>query len=88
MVSMEEPFVFNNIKEKSEEVVQLSGCSDCEKLQFNLYEYKQFVLNYGIENDCLIDLTFDNNCPASVDFRLMLLSTRTNLTSTYSVNCP
>lgn len=54
---LEDPFIFNNIKEKAIEVVKIS--KTCEELNYNLDEYRNFVRNYvGAKK---ISLTFNYN---------------------------
>lgn len=80
---MEEPFVFNNMKEKAVEVVKNSN--DCENLQYNLDEYKAFVENYGMTKNFNITLTPSvQNCDGNtwtVKFDLILKSPRVLITS-------
>ena len=87
IVLIEEPFVFNNIKEKAVDVVKLS--KDCEELNYNLREYKTFVENYVIEKNYLVDLDYSYLSCASgstiVSFQITLVSTRTTISSSFSV---
>lgn len=83
---MEEPFIFNNIKEKANETVKSS--KDCEELEFNLEEYKQFVDDYALEKNYLIDLNYSYSCPGIVDFKIKLVSTSMTIASNFSVNFP
>ena len=54
-VLSEEPFIFNNIKEKAVATVTLS--KSCEELKFNLEEYKNFVQEFAATKN--IKLNFD-----------------------------
>lgn len=45
VVLIEEPFVFNNIKEKALDLVDTS--KSCDELVYNLEEYKTFVEDYA-----------------------------------------
>ncbi len=51
----DEPFIFNNIKEKTIETVKLS--KSCEELEYNLDEYKNFVKGFASSKN--LDITFD-----------------------------
>ncbi len=85
---VDEPFIFNNIKEKAEKVVQIS--KDCDDLKFNLEEYKQFVGNYAREKNYLLILTYTYpTCTSgiTVNFNMKLISTRMELSSDFSVAC-
>jgi len=86
---LDEPFVFNNIKEKAMEVVKVS--KDCEELQFNLEEYKQFAENYALEKSYLLELfyTYPSCIPGTdVNFKMKLISTRATIASNFSVTWP
>ncbi len=45
VVLMQEPFVFNNLKEKAITTVNISR--SCDDLTYNLDEYKNFITNYA-----------------------------------------
>lgn len=55
VVVQEDFFILNNIVEKGKQTVELSD--SCEELNFNLEEYKEFVLKYCAEKN--IDLKFE-----------------------------
>jgi hypothetical protein len=52
----EETFLFNNIKEKSEEVIK--GGKSCEELKYNLEEYKNFVEDYTSKKNYKLDFDY------------------------------
>jgi hypothetical protein len=87
----DEPFVFNNIKEKTTDIVKLS--KDCEELRDNLAEYKQFVENYALEKGYKLDFYYSypscNPSGIAVDFEISMTSTRMTISSlTFSVPWP
>ena len=49
IVLMQEPFVFNNVKEKAIQTVQLS--KNCDDLRYNIDEYSNFVNQYSVEKN-------------------------------------
>lgn len=62
VVLIEEPFVFNNIKEKVEYAIL--GSKSCGELKYNLEEYKIFVESYAMEKGYDVDLNYSiANCP-------------------------
>lgn len=80
VVLMEEPFVFNNIKEKALELVNTS--TSCEDLVYNLEEYKKFIedyafrklvvyFDYSLETPCY---EYDPRFPVLVLFNIELRS--------------
>lgn len=83
IVSMEEPFVFNNVKEKAVETVQNS--KSCEELKYNLEEYNAFVENYAIEKNYIINLNYTYDCfTKDVDFNMKLTSTKASIESNFT----
>lgn len=87
IVLMDEPFIFDNIKEKAVETVQKS--KSCDEMKYNLEEYKNFVENYGLQNNLVVNLTIEDKyaCPGTINFELSLMSTKmtieSNFTATY-----
>lgn len=49
IVLMQEPFVFNNVKEKAIQTVQLS--KSCDDLRYNIDEYANFVNQYSVSKN-------------------------------------
>lgn len=83
---IDEPFVFDNIKEKAVGVVRSS--KDCEELKFNLEEYKEFAEDYVLSKNCLLDFNYTYpSCSSgmNVDFKIKLTSTRMQIASNFSV---
>ena len=88
VVLMEEPFLFNNIKEKSVEVVETS--KSCEELKYNLDEYKEFVENNILDKgELILNYQFVAPCydnpptPAVVEFILNITSPKVNINSIF-----
>jgi hypothetical protein len=79
---IEEPFIFDNIKEKAVETVQKSSCDD---LRYNLEEYKNFVESYGLNNNLVVSLNYTYACPGNINFKLSLISTKMNIASNFTV---
>jgi hypothetical protein len=57
VVSVEEPFIFNNIVEKANETIYTSKSSD--DLQYNIQEYKNFVEGYASSKN--LQIIFDTS---------------------------
>ena len=57
VVSVEEPFIFNNIVEKANETIYTSKSSD--DLQYNIQEYKNFVGGYASSKN--LQIIFDTS---------------------------
>ena len=53
---MEEPYIFNNVKEKA--VFAVNGTKSCEDLRYNLEEYKYFVERYAFEKNIKLDFNY------------------------------
>jgi hypothetical protein len=88
VVLMDEPFIFNNIKEKAVETTQNS--KSCTELKYNLEEYRVFAENYAFKKGELalhyqfISPCYDNPpTPAVVEFVLNLSSSKMKLGSTF-----
>lgn len=102
IAGMEEPFIFNNIKEKAEYTIK--GSKNCEDLKYNLQEYKFFAENYVLEKGYNLDLNYTvANCPEEVvpappgsptvvAFKMTLISPAAYLRSEFScgwsAGCP
>jgi hypothetical protein len=89
VVLMEEPFVFNNVKEKAIETVKIS--KDCEDLNYSLSEYKVFVERFGLEKNFVININYTiqscTSMSATVNFNVISLkSTRMYMNSSFSVS--
>lgn len=54
---MEEPFIFNNVVDKTEQTIFIS--KDPDDLKFNLEEYMQFVDSYASRKN--LKITFDTS---------------------------
>lgn len=57
VVSVEEPFIFNNIVEKANETIYTSKSSD--DLKYNIQEYKNFVEGYASSKN--LQIIFDTS---------------------------
>lgn len=98
IAGMEEPFIFNNIKEKAEYAI--NGSKNCEELKYNLEEYKFFSENYVLGKGYNFDLNYTiANCPEEVvpapppsptvvAFKLTLASPTVFLLSEFSCGWP
>ena len=95
VVFREEPFIFNNIKEKAIEVVKISN--SCEELEYNLDEYKNFVENYVLRRGVvMLTYTLSSPCyeeepqsfPIVVLFNLKLKSTSLKIESDFKAFWP
>lgn len=89
VVLMEEPFIFNNIKEKAMETANIS--ENCEDLEFNLEEYKNFVEEYTLGKNLAMFFDYDIDCnptiPAwNVSFYLNMSSPRVYINSSFVQN--
>ncbi len=89
VVLREEPFLFDNIKEKA--IATVKGSNDCEELRFNLQEYKKFVNNYVLEKN--MDLSFEysiiqpcNDLALETSFDIVLTSASVQLRSTFTTS--
>lgn len=86
VVLMEEPFIFNNIKEKVVDVVFLS--KECDELKFNLDEYREAVEDYLLSKNCLLDFNYTYpTCVRgiTINFTMELTSTKMQLASNFSL---
>ncbi|MDI6806681.1 MAG: hypothetical protein QMD14_02590 [Candidatus Aenigmarchaeota archaeon] len=88
VASLEEAFLFNNVKEKAIDVIKQS--KSCDDLQYNLEEYKNFVEIYVIERGKLLlvyhltspcKLPSGEEIPTVVIFDLNLTSPRIKIGS-------
>jgi len=85
----EEPFVFNNIKEKAIETIKSS--KSCEELKYNLEEYKIFALKFAIERKLNLEFNYpDFACAASVTIpiTIKLSSPDMQINSSFTVTWP
>lgn len=94
VVLMEEPFVFNNIKEKA--IFAVNGSKSCEDLYYNLFEYKQFVENYALGKNLKLNFEYSKSpCfdeppifPTVIEFKISLVSDKMVLASNFSATWP
>ena len=88
----EEPFIFNNIKEKA--VYAVSGSKSCEDLAYNILEYKRFVEGYTLGKNLKLSLTYsyppciDPTIPIPITFQLSLSSSQMDLSSDFTTFWP
>jgi hypothetical protein len=80
----DEPFIFDNIKEKAVETVQKS--KSCDEMKYNLEEYKNFVEEYGLKNNLVVNLDYTYACPGNINFELSLMSTKMTIASNFTVS--
>lgn len=85
-VSVEEPFIFNNIVEKANETIYISKSSD--DLQYNIQEYKNFVQDYASSKN--LQIIFDTSKlnagnPTSGSIFIQLSSPRMTINKTLPV---
>jgi hypothetical protein len=85
---LEEPFLFNNIKEKAIETVNSS--KSCRELRYNLEEFKNFVEGYTkTKNLIVFSYQFPAPCienppsPAVVEFNISLFSPKTKINDVF-----
>lgn len=85
VVLMDEPFIFNNIKEKAVEVVEIS--KDCDELAYNLEEYENFVKDFTSAKNLDLTFTYDITEPCDTDletsFDISLVSPTAKLESSF-----
>ncbi|HKZ45613.1 MAG TPA: hypothetical protein VJ343_02815 [archaeon] len=87
IASMEEPFIFNNLMDKTHEVIQNS--KDVYDLKYNLQEFESFVKDYGITKNLNIKFQMPNmtkmvqmaerRIPAEVYYCINMTSPTANL---------
>lgn len=91
---MDEIFIFNNIKEKTIDVIKNS--KTCTDLNYNLQEYRDFVINYALSKGYKLDFNYLLT-PCNPDFlipvdavllNITLQSPRTTLASLFSSSWP
>jgi hypothetical protein len=90
VVLMQEPFVFNNIKEKAIETVRTS--KSCDDLKYNLDEYTNFVNQFSASKNLYYNFNYSvSPCvnqppsPVIVEGRLQLKSPNANLQSNFTM---
>jgi plastocyanin domain-containing protein len=87
IVQADEAFIFNNIKEKSEEIVSIS--KNCNELRFNLEEYRNFVERFVTQKNIQLTYDFDIRSPCSdsqmiTDFAIEMKSPRASAEATFT----
>ena len=85
----EELFTFDNIQQKSTDVIK--GSKSCDDLEYNLQEYRGFVSDFARDKNYKI--TFDYSMPscgpaAAVQIDLVIISEKVNAQKTFTVNWP
>lgn len=89
IILKEEVFVFNNLKEKSLEVVKIS--KSCEELKFNLEEFKIFAEKFCAEKGFSLEFNYTFSCetlPVFITFSMNLTSEEMRLEAEYSATWP
>jgi len=91
IVLMEEPFIFNNLKEKAIQTVNVSR--NCDDLKFNLDEYNAFVQQYATSKNLNLIFNYQitpcqNNFhfPVLVAFKMQIKSTNVQIQSNFTEN--
>ena len=89
IVLSEELFTFDNIREKTVAVV--GNSENCEELDYNLQEYKNFIRDFGRDKNYKI--TFKYSIPscgdsAAVRMDLVIISEKVNAQKTFTVDWP
>jgi hypothetical protein len=84
---MEEPFVFNNVKEKAVSVVKIS--KNCEDLSYNLDEYNNTIQKYALGKNFQITFSYTIKQPCddnvlNTSFNLILVSLKMSASSSFS----
>lgn len=87
IVRSDEAFIFNNIKEKSEEIVDVS--KDCNELRFNLEEFRNFVESFVTQKNIQLVYDFDIRSPCSdsqmtTDFVIQMNSPRASAEASFT----
>ncbi|MBS3055745.1 MAG: hypothetical protein J4452_04640 [Candidatus Aenigmarchaeota archaeon] len=83
---LEDPFIFNNIKEKAIQVVKIS--KSCEELNYNLDEYSKFVRDYVAAKKIALTFSYTVLLPCnpnvmSTTINMSLRSTQAYLISNF-----
>jgi len=86
---LEDPFIFNNIKEKAIQVVKIS--KSCEELNYNLDEFSKFVRDFVTAKKIGFTFTYSIVQPCNPDLMttqiyLQLRSTQANLISNFTAS--
>ena len=89
LIFTDEIFIFNNVKEKAIEVVQIS--EDCNSLSENLDEYKEFTQDFVRQRNANLILEYNITAPCSdavrqTNFYMYLVSTRSTVESTFTTS--
>ena len=90
VVLMEEPFVFNNLKEKTIDTVNTS--KTCDDLLYNLDEYSNFIQNFASGKNLKLAFYYDTpNCQSlaaqaqlAIPIYMTLRSSRTTIISNFT----
>jgi len=82
----EEPFIFNDIKEKAISTVKAS--KDCTDLKFNLAEYKKFVDDFSLSKGLSINFVYTiKDCNSLLtNFDLTLKSSSVSIKSSFTAS--
>lgn len=90
IVLLQEPFIFNNIKEKAIETVKLS--KSCDDLRYNLDEYSNFVNQYSSSKNLNLNFSYSiNPCfdlpqtPVVVESMIRIKSSNLFLSSNFTM---
>lgn len=86
-VLMDEVYIFNNIKEKSVEVVKISG--SCNNLRLNIDEYKSFIKDFLVQRNAFLNYSYEiiqpcDNAVHFTSFSMTLNTPRVSMTSHFS----
>ena len=89
IVLSEELFNFDNIQQKSVDVIK--GSKSCDELEYNLQEYMEFVSDFARDKNYKI--AFDYSVPscgptAAVQIDIVIISEKVNAQKTFTVSWP
>lgn len=91
IASMDEPFIFNNIRENVFTVV--NGSESCQDIKFNMEEFKNYAEYYGVRKNLKLVFDYDASpCfppifPIVVATRLSISSTSFSVNSNFDIVC-
>ena len=92
IVLSQESFIFDNIFEKTTDVIKNS--ENCDNLNYNLQEYKSFISGIALEKN--YKLRFDYNVPScsdtigatnTISFNMRIQSETSDLSKDFSLKC-
>ncbi len=80
IVQAEEFFTFDNIQQKSIDVIK--GSENCDELDYNLQEYKNFIREFGRDKNYRISFEYSiPSCAATATVNIYLIITSEKITA-------